>query len=118
MPESKELIGARVRALRKERRLSQEALAGKAGLHTTYLGAIERGEKNVSIETLERIAVGLGVKIYDILVCLAQEIDVARMRAHITKEIRTSSPTTVKIVFDLVKDIKDLESQPVPRKRR
>ena len=90
MPNIKQIVGARVRTLRKERRLSQEALAGKAGLHTTYVGAVERGEKNVSIETLERIAGGLAVKIYDILSCLAQEEDVPRMRAYITKEIKTS----------------------------
>ena len=104
MPDIKQLIGARVRALRKERQLSQEALAGKAGLHTTYVGAVERGERNVSIETLEKIADGLGVKISDILSCLTEEEDVARMRAYITKELRRCSPNTMKIVFDIIKE--------------
>ncbi|MEA3063273.1 MAG: hypothetical protein QOJ94_3054 [Sphingomonadales bacterium] len=50
-----------MRALHKARGLSQEALAFASGLDRSYLGAIERGEKNVSLINIRRIADALGV---------------------------------------------------------
>jgi transcriptional regulator with XRE-family HTH domain len=61
-------FGANLRASRKERGLSQEELADKAGLHRTYVGSIERGERNVSIDNIERLALALGLDIVDLLV--------------------------------------------------
>jgi len=54
-------FGEKIRKLRLERRLSQEGLAFKAGLHRTYLGAIERGERNPSLRNIVAIAKALGV---------------------------------------------------------
>ena len=52
-------IGGRIKELRKQQGLTQEDLADKAGLNPNYLGRIERGEINVTIETLSKIAVSL-----------------------------------------------------------
>lgn len=54
-------VGGRIRELREQKGLSQEALAGTCNLHRTYIGLIERGERSLSLATLEIIAVGLGV---------------------------------------------------------
>ena len=54
-------FGDRVRELRREAGLSQEELAGRAGVHRTYLGGIERGERNPSLKNIAAIAVALGV---------------------------------------------------------
>jgi transcriptional regulator with XRE-family HTH domain len=59
----KSKFGAKVRKLRQSKNLSQEAFADRCGLHRTYIGAIERGERNVSLENIERIAKAFGIRI-------------------------------------------------------
>lgn len=49
-------FGAVVRVRRTELKLSQEELAHQAGLHRTYIGMIERGEKNITLENINRIS--------------------------------------------------------------
>ena len=62
-----ELLGQNVRKLRVERGLSQEELADKAGLHRTYIGMIERAEKNITLCNMEKIANALSVSIDNLL---------------------------------------------------
>ncbi len=66
MPNIKQLFWASVRARRKEKWLSQEELAEKCGLHRTYIWIVERGEKNISLENIEKVAKALGVKVKDL----------------------------------------------------
>ncbi len=58
-----ESVGKRLRGFRLEKGMSQEKLAHKAGLHPTYIGQVERGEKNLTIQSLERITMALEVPI-------------------------------------------------------
>ncbi|HCK65293.1 MAG TPA: XRE family transcriptional regulator [Anaerolineae bacterium] len=60
------LFGEKIRKLRIERGLSQEKLAFLSGLHRTYLGAIERGERNVSFKNIEKIAKTLKVSLEEL----------------------------------------------------
>ena len=67
---NKELLlrfGARIRELRKRQGISQEALASLAGVHRTYVGMIERGEKNITLTNIAKLANALGVSIRDLL---------------------------------------------------
>jgi transcriptional regulator with XRE-family HTH domain len=60
-------FGERVRVFRKEEGLSQEDLAHKAELHRTYIGMIERAEKNITLLNIEKIANALNISIKDLL---------------------------------------------------
>lgn len=54
-------VGKRLRSYRQAQSLSQERLAEMAGLHPTYIGQVERGEKNLTIESLEKITGALQI---------------------------------------------------------
>lgn len=56
-------FGERLRRLRTERGLSQEGLAHRCGLHRTYVGSVERGERNVSLDAIHSLARGLDVEV-------------------------------------------------------
>jgi len=66
MQDIKKLFGDRVRELRKSKGLSQEELAFRASVHRTYLGGIERGERNPSLKNIKSIADALGVSLSDL----------------------------------------------------
>jgi len=60
------MFGQRMRALRTEKGLSQEALALACDLDRTYVGGIERGERNVSLVNIQKIATALGVPVREL----------------------------------------------------
>ncbi|RIT44609.1 helix-turn-helix domain-containing protein [Mycobacteroides abscessus] len=59
--ELQRIVGRNLRAYRLERGYSQEAFADYMGVHRTYFGAVERGERNLTLQTLEKIAEFLNV---------------------------------------------------------
>lgn len=59
-------FGQKVREERLKQHLSQEELAARAGVHRTYIGMIERGEKNITLVNIEKIANALGLTISEL----------------------------------------------------
>jgi transcriptional regulator with XRE-family HTH domain len=59
----KHAFGRRVRQLRKKRNWSQEKLAEMSGMHWTYIGQVERGERNLTLQSIQSIARALRMKI-------------------------------------------------------
>jgi transcriptional regulator with XRE-family HTH domain len=67
-PDTLGLLGTRIRQLREEREWSQEELARRCGRHFTYVGRVERGKQNITVEVLRDVAAALDVPIADLLV--------------------------------------------------
>ncbi len=62
------IFGNKVAELRKAQKISQEELADKCGIHRTYIGAIERGEKSPTLNTVYKIANGLNININQLFI--------------------------------------------------
>jgi transcriptional regulator with XRE-family HTH domain len=65
-PSPAERLGAVIRTYRKATELSQDRFADRIDMHRAYYSAIERGEKNITLDTLLRVAAGLGVHASDL----------------------------------------------------
>ena len=65
--EAQQLFATNMRRIRLEKKLTQEKVAEAAGLHPNYIGSVERGERNISICNIERIAVALGVTMSELV---------------------------------------------------
>ncbi|MCG7377795.1 helix-turn-helix domain-containing protein [Paenibacillus sp. ACRSA] len=102
------LVGARIRALRKERGYSQEALGEKGGFHFSYIGQIERGEKNVSLVNLAKIAESLDVNLIQLFAYVEEEFEVTedeKQIKEIVQLLRDSSPDNIRVAKNVIKGI-------------
>ena len=68
-------VGQRIRNYRTQKGLSQEKLAELSGCHPTYIGQLERGEKNATLESIERIANALGITLSKLFEKLGGQVD-------------------------------------------
>ncbi|MDI1445961.1 helix-turn-helix transcriptional regulator [Polyangium sp. 6x1] len=64
---ARERFAKNLRAARKSKGLSQEALGERAALHPTYVDSVERGERNISVDNMDRLARALGLDVVDLL---------------------------------------------------
>ena len=86
------LVGARIKVLRKEKGLSQEALGEKGGFHFTYIGQVERAEKNVSLVNLAKIAEAL-------------EVNISELFAYVNEDIRfTDSEAVIQEIVSMLRE--------------
>jgi len=101
-------FGNGVRSLRKAQGLSQEKLAEKADLHYTYVGAIERGERNLSLSAIKKIARGLQVNISELFIfdTFKKTADESELiKAEIMKLLASLDTKTLQIISKVIKEI-------------
>ena len=72
------ILGQRIRNYRTSLGLSQEKLAELSGCHHTYIGQIERGEKNATIESIEKIAAALDISLSKLFEKIGDHVDASR----------------------------------------
>ncbi len=105
--DSKDLLGRRIRDLRKRKRLTQERLAEMAGVDVKYLGGIERGTENPSIGILDRLAKGLSVKVHQILTFEHEILGERMLRRRIVQALDKCDETELQIILKLIIAIKE-----------
>ena len=65
--DAKQLLGQRVKSYRRQLGLTMEEMAYRCGLHASYIALLESGKRNPSLDTLEKVALGLDVQLCDLL---------------------------------------------------
>lgn len=102
-------LGLRIRTLRKKNGLTQENMADRCGLHWTYIGGLERGERNPTLTTMKRIADGLKVDIHTLLGRpKAEDTSLSsreKKEGNILKWLRKRDDTAVDLASRLVREV-------------
>jgi len=101
-----DLLGRRIRALRKSKGLTQEKLGGACGVIYKYLGGIERGEENPSLSILEKIAEELGVEIFELFRFHHEETDPVELKKIIAQLIRNEKGERLRLILKIVNAVK------------
>ena len=104
---TKELVGRRLRELRKKRRLTQERLAEKASVDLKYLGSIERGSENPTIGTLEKLATALSVMVSQMLEFEHQLNGEISLRRRIGQMLDKCDEQELQIILKIINAIKN-----------
>ena len=75
MPQLQIVLGKRIRDFRLKAGFSQESFADHCGLHRTYMGGVERGERNLTIQSVMTIAKGLGISMSELLAGIEKQVE-------------------------------------------
>ena len=101
-------FGARLRFLRQQAGLSQEKLAAKAGLHTTYVSGVERGEYNVSLQNVAKFAKALAVPVTELFggeTAPATPTEPERLRLQVLKLLQRQSAAKLRTILNVVREL-------------
>ena len=101
-------IGARIRKHRNDMHLSQEELAERADMHFTYIGQVERGEKNITVGSLEKICLALGITFEELFIGLGPDNDNNSIAQEITNLVCEKSPKIQNVCLNVIKEISKL----------
>lgn len=104
MQDTAKRIGARFLALRRRLKYTQEQVAEKSGINSTYYGRVERGEANISLELLVSIASTLGVSLSELL-DIEPEKSRAQLMADFTELLEKASDDELKLAYKVVRDV-------------
>jgi transcriptional regulator with XRE-family HTH domain len=102
-------LGQRIRNLRKRQGMTQEEMADKCGLHWTYIGGLERGERNPTLTTMQKVALGLGVGLTDLIQTkvfqAAAEAEQSQSEGKLMKLLRRRDAQTMDLASGIVREV-------------
>lgn len=102
-------VGERIREIRKQENLSLEALALRCDMNPAYVGHIERGIRNPTLYTLDRICNGLGISIEDLFKDTPVNLNTAAMR-HLEHTLDELTPEQTQKLLHIVDNVVNFDS--------
>jgi XRE family transcriptional regulator, regulator of sulfur utilization len=117
MPETllAKVIGERIRLQRRSQGLSQEDLAQKAGLHPTYIGQLERGEKNATLESISKVARALSINLEDLVSLTSPNFPAGNETLReLVQELYRVTEADQKSILKIVKELLDWKLETTP----
>jgi transcriptional regulator with XRE-family HTH domain len=101
-------VGATIRAVRNEQKISRKILAERAGLHPNYVGAMERGEMNAGIENIAKIARALKIPLYKLFLQSRTKSD--PVFDEVPAIVATADAETLNLMAGLLRSVKKWKS--------
>ena len=101
-------LGKRIRQLRKARGWTQQDVAEKAHLDPKYLGAVERGERNITVDNVEKIATGFGLEVHQLFLFSAPAVpiqDETMTGAKIRDLLEHSDPGRKQLMWRVLREL-------------
>ncbi len=112
------ILGKKVRKLRQEMEWSQEELGERANLHPTYVGGIERGERNVSLENLSRLAAAFHLSLSELFEFPGQESAREAVESSIHLLLRKQEEQTLEFFLEFLKLFDEWLERPPQREEK
>ena len=113
------VFGENLRAMRKKLKWSQEKLGEKADLHPTYVSGIERGERNVSLEYIDKLAAGFKLPIAELFnFTLSKETEQNRLQSDLILLIRQQNSETCELLLRFLKILDGLTIRKEGKRRQ
>jgi transcriptional regulator with XRE-family HTH domain len=104
-PDECGLLGRRIRELRKQRRLTQEQLAKRSGVHTQFVGAIERGTANPTLKVLGKIAAALDASLADLFTWGPESGNPKQIRKMLREAIKRADNQELLLLYRIYRSI-------------
>jgi len=96
------LLGRKIQAVREKKGMTQEQLEEKTGINAKYISAVERGQRNVTIKTLDKIAKGLEIELYEIFLFSYEPYSERSTRKAIDSLLKDADAKTLKLYLDFL----------------
>lgn len=96
-------VGGKIQKIREKKGITQDQLGERAGMNAKYVSAIERGQKNLTVLTLDKIARGLDVELFELLILPAGIESEERTKKAIDSLIRHADITTLNLCLDFLR---------------
>ncbi|WP_337589427.1 helix-turn-helix transcriptional regulator [Paenibacillus contaminans] len=103
-------VGERIRDIRKQNGYSQEKLGEIGGFHFSYIGQVERGEKNISLLNLAKIAQALGISLHELFAFQSKEAALDSNLIDIMQLLQYKNPREITIIKNIINEIYEIYS--------